>query len=63
VRPAVLMDGRDLLRLPRPANVFVRDSWARHACAVAGRTLTRTEWQDALPERDYALAPSRVVKL
>ena len=28
-------------------------SWARHACAVAGRTLTRTEWQDALPDRDY----------
>ena len=28
-------------------------SWARHACAVAGRTLTRTEWKDALPERDY----------
>jgi WD40 repeat protein/DNA-binding SARP family transcriptional activator/energy-coupling factor transporter ATP-binding protein EcfA2 len=28
-------------------------SWARHACAVAGRKLTRSEWQDALPERDY----------
>ena len=28
-------------------------SWARHACAVAGRTLTRSEWKDALPERDY----------
>jgi WD40 repeat protein/DNA-binding SARP family transcriptional activator len=28
-------------------------SWARHACAVAGRTLTRSEWQDALPGRAY----------
>ena len=27
-----------------------------HACAVAGRTLTRTEWTDALPGRDYAPA-------
>jgi WD40 repeat protein len=34
-------------------------SWAQRACAIAGRTLTRTEWQDALPERDYmpACAP------
>jgi hypothetical protein len=28
-------------------------SWARHACAVAGRKLTRSEWAEALPERDY----------
>jgi WD40 repeat protein len=28
-------------------------SWARHACAVAGRQLTRTEWAEALPEREY----------
>jgi WD40 repeat protein len=34
-------------------------SWARHACAVAGRTLTRSEWQDALPTRDYAPACTR----
>jgi DNA-binding SARP family transcriptional activator/WD40 repeat protein len=31
-------------------------SWARRACEVAGRTLTRAEWQTALPERDYAPA-------
>jgi WD40 repeat protein len=31
-------------------------SWARRACQVAGRTLTRTEWNDALPERPYAPA-------
>jgi WD40 repeat protein/DNA-binding SARP family transcriptional activator len=34
-------------------------SWARHACAVAGRTLTRSEWKDALPGRDYAPACTR----
>ncbi len=31
-------------------------SWARRACQIAGRTLTRTEWNDALPERTYAPA-------
>jgi len=31
-------------------------SWARRACHVAGRTLTRAEWNDALPERTYAPA-------
>ena len=34
-------------------------SWARHACAVAGRTLTRAEWESALPGRDYAPACAR----
>jgi WD40 repeat protein len=28
--------------------------WARHACAVAGRPLTRAEWKSALPRHDYA---------
>jgi WD40 repeat protein/DNA-binding SARP family transcriptional activator len=31
-------------------------SWARRACEVAGRTLTRAEWNDAIPERTYAPA-------
>jgi WD40 repeat protein len=31
-------------------------SWARHACKIASRRLTRTEWNDVLPERDYAPA-------
>jgi WD40 repeat protein len=31
-------------------------SWARHACAVAGRSLTPMEWEEALPGRDYAPA-------
>jgi hypothetical protein len=28
-------------------------SLVKHACDVAGRELTRAEWQEALPERDY----------
>jgi DNA-binding SARP family transcriptional activator/WD40 repeat protein len=31
-------------------------TWARHACAVAGRTLTRAEWESALPDQGYAPA-------
>jgi WD40 repeat protein len=34
-------------------------SWARYACAVAGRSLTRAEWADALPERSYSPACAR----
>ena len=35
------------------------ESWARRACEIAGRTLTRAEWNDALPERAYAPACDR----
>ena len=28
-------------------------AWKRHACAVAGRALTRAEWEQFLPERPY----------
>jgi WD40 repeat protein len=31
-------------------------SWARRACEVAGRALTRAEWDDALPQLTYAPA-------
>jgi len=31
-------------------------SWVRHACTVAGRRLSRAEWEDALPGRPYAPA-------
>jgi WD40 repeat protein len=34
-------------------------SWAKQACNIAGRTLTRGEWEDALPGRDYAPACTR----
>jgi hypothetical protein len=28
-------------------------SWARHACDVAGRPLTRAQWDEVLPGRAY----------
>jgi hypothetical protein len=28
-------------------------SWAKLACEVAGRPLTRQEWEEALPGREY----------
>ena len=35
---------------------FTPSSWARHPCAVAGRNLTRAEWNEVLPGRPYAPA-------
>jgi hypothetical protein len=29
------------------------DSWARRACTLANRTLTRAEWEESLPGRRY----------
>jgi DNA-binding SARP family transcriptional activator/WD40 repeat protein len=55
--PQFTPDGAYLFSISRSGLAYrwdVRPSaWARHACAVAGRPLTRTEWEDALPERDY----------
>jgi WD40 repeat protein len=34
------------------------ESWARRACALANRTLTRTEWEEFLPGRPYEPACS-----
>ena len=55
--PQFTPDGAHLVAISRSGLAYRWDvrpsSWARHACAVAGRTLTRTEWQDALPERNY----------
>jgi WD40 repeat protein len=52
--------GSSLVTLPDNGRGHVWDvqprSWARRACKVAARTLTRTEWNDALPERAYAPA-------
>jgi hypothetical protein len=47
---AVYADGRGYRWDVRPS------AWKRHACAVAGRRLTRAEWRAALPPRDYAPA-------
>ena len=50
-------DGAYLFAITNAGRAYrwdVRPStWERHACAVAGRTLTRAEWNDALPGRDY----------
>ena len=60
VVPQFSPDGRYLYALYATGRAVRWDvrlsSWARHACQVAGRRLTRTEWADALPERDYAPA-------
>jgi WD40 repeat protein len=29
------------------------DAWSRHACHVAGRELTRAEWEELVPDQDY----------
>ena len=61
VAPQFTPDGGHLLVIygdqGRAFHWDVRPStWARQACAVAGRTLTPSEWRDALPDRDYAPA-------
>jgi WD40 repeat protein len=47
---AVYDNGQGYLWDVRPS------SWERQACEVAGRALTRTEWDDVLPGRPYAPA-------
>ena len=44
----VLNDQHVGLRYPLDADV-----WLRQACAVAGRDLTRVEWERYLPGRPY----------
>jgi hypothetical protein len=60
VEPRFTPDGAHLFAITDAGRAYRWDvrpsSWARHACAVAGRRLTRTEWNDALPGRDYAPA-------
>jgi WD40 repeat protein/class 3 adenylate cyclase/tRNA A-37 threonylcarbamoyl transferase component Bud32 len=29
------------------------DAWSKHACRVAGRELTRAEWEELVPDQDY----------
>jgi DNA-binding SARP family transcriptional activator/WD40 repeat protein len=50
---AVLHDSGGVVWDLRPS------AWARHACAVAGRPLTRAEWENALPWHDYTPACAR----
>jgi hypothetical protein len=50
-------DGRRLLMTNGDGTGAVWDidpeSWARRACALANRTLTREEWKEFLPGRPY----------
>jgi len=32
---------------------FDPESWKQRACAIAGRTLTKVEWEQFLPGRPY----------
>jgi WD40 repeat protein len=57
VEPEFTPDGASLFAVTNVAKAYrwdVRSSaWARRACAVAGRSLTRVEWNDALSGREY----------
>ena len=61
--PQFTPDGRSLLAITDAGRAYLWDvrpsRWLRQACDVAGRTLTRAEWQDALPGRAYAPACAR----
>ena len=60
VAPLFTRDGDYLLAITSAGQAHRWDArpsaWAQRACAVAGRTLTRAEWNDALPGRTYAPA-------
>ena len=50
-------DGTHLVAVYDTGRAYLWDvrppSWLRRACEVAGRTLTRQEWGDVLPDRQY----------
>ena len=58
--PSFTFDGTGLIAAYATGDAYRWDirpeSLARHACEVAGRRLTRDEWQEFLPGRDYAPA-------
>jgi WD40 repeat protein/DNA-binding SARP family transcriptional activator len=60
VLPQFTPDGNHLFAITSARRAFrwdVRPSrWAKRACDVAGRPLSRSEWQEALPRYDYAPA-------
>ena len=58
--PVFALDGAHVFAITAAASGVRWDlrpaSWMQRACIVAGRTLTRAEWSDVLPARDYAPA-------
>jgi WD40 repeat protein len=62
-RAAFVANGTGLVTIGRDGRGNLWDlrpeSWARRACAIAGRTLSGSEWRNALPERGYAPACRR----
>jgi WD40 repeat protein len=63
VIPQFTPDGAYLFAITDAGRAYRWDvrpsSWENRACAVAGRTLTPTEWKAALPGRHYAPACTR----
>jgi WD40 repeat protein len=57
VIPAFTADGSHLVAAYASGRAYVWDirprSLAAHACRVAGRRLTRAEWEEFLPGREY----------
>jgi WD40 repeat protein/DNA-binding SARP family transcriptional activator len=57
VAAAMSRDGRHLYALPTSRNgvrlAISPQDWKRDACAIAGREISRQEWADALPGREY----------
>jgi WD40 repeat protein/DNA-binding SARP family transcriptional activator len=57
VAAAISRDGAHLYALPTGTDgirlTLSPDAWKRHACTIAGRELSRREWEDALPSRPY----------
>ena len=57
VLPFFTPDGTRLIASYQTGRAFIwdirRGSLTRHACQVAGRRLTRAEWEEFLPGRDY----------
>jgi WD40 repeat protein/DNA-binding SARP family transcriptional activator len=60
VVPQFTLDGTGLIAAYGSGDAYRWDmrpgSLVAHACAVAGRRLTRAEWEEFLPARDYAPA-------
>ncbi|HEY6888827.1 MAG TPA: WD40 repeat domain-containing protein, partial [Solirubrobacter sp.] len=61
--PQFSPDGNSLFAITDAGRAYRWDmrpaAWAQHACDVAGRTLTRAEWEAVLPGRPYAPACTR----